>query len=74
MGDAVTVVEWGQGIAEGLSDDRLEIDIWTSPVDDHAEADDSERMVTIRPVGPRRRDVDLAGSVDLADPLEVDHG
>ena len=66
--EAVTVVEWGQGIAEGLSDDRLEIDIWTSAVDDHAEADDSERMVTIRPVGPRWRDVDLVGSLD------VDHG
>ena len=70
----MTVVEWGQGIAEGLSDDRLEIDIWTSAVDEHAEADDSERMVTIRPVGPRWRDVDLGGSVDLAGSLDVDHG
>ena len=59
VADSITVVEWGQGIAEGLSDDRLEIDIWTSPVDDHAEADDSERMVTIRPVGSRWREVDL---------------
>lgn len=25
---AVTVVEWGAGLAEGLSDDRLEIAIW----------------------------------------------
>ncbi len=66
--DAVTVVEWGQGIAEGLSEDRLEIDIWTSAVDDHPEADDSERIVTLRSVGPRWNDADLAGL------LEVDHG
>ena len=27
LDDAVTVVEWGAGVAEGLADDRLEIDI-----------------------------------------------
>ena len=31
--ESITVVEWGQGIAEGLAEDRLEIDIWTSPAD-----------------------------------------
>jgi tRNA threonylcarbamoyladenosine biosynthesis protein TsaE len=53
------VVEWGQGIAEGLSDDRLEIDIWTSEADSSANGD-SERVVTIRPVGARWRGVDLS--------------
>ena len=28
--ESITVVEWGQGIAEGLAEDRMEIDIWTS--------------------------------------------
>lgn len=43
--DAVTVVEWGGGIAEGLSDDRLEIVIERSETD--------ERTVTLTGVGPR---------------------
>jgi len=57
--DSVTVVEWGQGIADGLSDDRLEIDIWTSEADSSATGDDTERIVTIRAVGPRWRGTDL---------------
>jgi tRNA threonylcarbamoyladenosine biosynthesis protein TsaE len=52
--DSVTVVEWGRGIAEGLAEDRLEIDISHLPVNgaDPAEPE-SERIVTIRTVGPR---------------------
>jgi tRNA threonylcarbamoyladenosine biosynthesis protein TsaE len=57
--DSVTVVEWGQGIADGLADDRLEIDIWTSTADLSAVDEDSERIVTIRTVGGRWRAVDL---------------
>ncbi len=56
---AVTVIEWGQGLAEWLSEDRLEIDIWTGLVGDRGEADDSERIVTIRALGPRWAGVDL---------------
>jgi tRNA threonylcarbamoyladenosine biosynthesis protein TsaE len=59
VADSITVVEWGQGIAEGLADDRLEIDIWTSPADFSANSDDSERIVTIRTVGGRWSAVDL---------------
>jgi tRNA threonylcarbamoyladenosine biosynthesis protein TsaE len=59
MADSITVVEWGQGIAEGLAEDRLEIDIWTSPADLSAVGDDSERVVTIRAIGARWREVDL---------------
>jgi tRNA threonylcarbamoyladenosine biosynthesis protein TsaE len=58
--DSITVVEWGQGIAEGLAEDRLEIDIWTSAADFSATSDDSERLVTIRTVGDRWRGVDLS--------------
>lgn len=57
--ESITVVEWGQGIADGLAEDRLEIDIWTSPADLSATGDDSERLVTIRTVGDRWRGVDL---------------
>jgi tRNA threonylcarbamoyladenosine biosynthesis protein TsaE len=57
--DSITVVEWGQGIAEGLAEDRLEIDIWTSQADLSAVGDDSERVVTIRAIGARWRGVDL---------------
>jgi tRNA threonylcarbamoyladenosine biosynthesis protein TsaE len=59
VADSITVVEWGQGIAEGLADDRLEIDIWTSPADLSAVDEDSERVVTIRTVGGRWSAVDL---------------
>jgi tRNA threonylcarbamoyladenosine biosynthesis protein TsaE len=31
MASAVTVVEWGEGLAEGLADDRLEISIEPAP-------------------------------------------
>jgi tRNA threonylcarbamoyladenosine biosynthesis protein TsaE len=43
--DAVTVVEWGGGIAEGLSDDRLEVVIGREETD--------ERTVAVTGVGPR---------------------
>jgi len=59
VADSITVVEWGQGIAEGLAEDRLEIDIWTSPADLSAVGDDSERVVTIRAIGAGWREGDL---------------
>jgi tRNA threonylcarbamoyladenosine biosynthesis protein TsaE len=60
VADSITVVEWGQGIAEGLSEERLEIGVWTSPADFSAADDNSERTVTIRAVGTRWRGVDLS--------------
>ena len=53
--DSVTVVEWGEGVAEGLADDRLEIRIERHP--------DDTRTVHLRPVGPRWADIDLPGTV-----------
>lgn len=48
--DAVTVVEWGEGLAEGLSESRLEVAI----VRGDAPHDDLDpRRVEITPVGPR---------------------
>ena len=52
--EAVTVVEWGEGLAESLSVDRLELSL--------KRAADDTRTVTVTPVGPRWRELDL-GSV-----------
>jgi tRNA threonylcarbamoyladenosine biosynthesis protein TsaE len=52
--EAVTVVEWGEGLAESLSNDRLELSLKLTG--------DDERTVTLTPVGPRWRELDL-GSV-----------
>lgn len=54
LADSVTVVEWGSGLAEGLSADRLEISIerGSDPARD-------DRLVLLDPVGDRWADVDL---------------
>lgn len=55
---AVTVVEWGEGMAESLAPSRLEIDIRTG--DHRPDPAAHERTVLLRPVGERWRGVDLA--------------
>jgi tRNA threonylcarbamoyladenosine biosynthesis protein TsaE len=47
LDEAVTVVEWGEGLAEGLSESRLEIALV------RGDDDTEERRVEITPVGPR---------------------
>jgi tRNA threonylcarbamoyladenosine biosynthesis protein TsaE len=47
--DAVTVVEWGEGLAEALSIDRLELSLTRGP--------DDLRTLSLRPVGPRWREL-----------------
>jgi len=49
---AVTVVEWGEGLAEGLTESRLEIRIVRSTATDPEDELDPRR-VEITPVGPR---------------------
>jgi tRNA threonylcarbamoyladenosine biosynthesis protein TsaE len=49
--EAVTVVEWGEGLAESLSTDRLELDLHRR--------DDDVRELTITPVGPRWREFEV---------------
>ncbi|MEV0196434.1 tRNA (adenosine(37)-N6)-threonylcarbamoyltransferase complex ATPase subunit type 1 TsaE [Nonomuraea sp. NPDC050691] len=44
--ESVTVVEWGEGLVEGLSEDRLEIHI-------DRETGDDARVVTLREIGAR---------------------
>lgn len=63
--DAVTVVEWGEGLAEGLALDRLEISIElddapADPADDSPDEpglSDQPRTVRITGVGPRWQDI-----------------
>ena len=73
LDESVTLVEWGEDKVEGLSQDRLEIDV-TRPhgglVADGASAepgvtdldgvDDGRRTVTVTALGPRWADVDLS--------------
>jgi tRNA threonylcarbamoyladenosine biosynthesis protein TsaE len=51
--ESVTLVEWGEGLVEGLAGDRLEIRI-------NRDADGDERTVDITGVGPRWSGVDFA--------------
>nr|WP_243755027.1 tRNA (adenosine(37)-N6)-threonylcarbamoyltransferase complex ATPase subunit type 1 TsaE [Dermacoccus sp. NHGro5] len=53
--DAVTVVEWGAGMAEGLSEDRLHLTL--TGLDD--------RTVTVETAGPRWADIDLVAALGL---------
>jgi tRNA threonylcarbamoyladenosine biosynthesis protein TsaE len=48
VADSVTVVEWGSGLAEALTDDRLEVALTRS----HRE-DDERRRAVLTPVGAR---------------------
>jgi tRNA threonylcarbamoyladenosine biosynthesis protein TsaE len=68
---SVTVVEWGEGLAEGLAADRLEIAITPAAVldgDDIALEGDAPRTVMIAGVGDRWRGIELPPA-DLADRL-----
>jgi tRNA threonylcarbamoyladenosine biosynthesis protein TsaE len=60
---SVTVVEWGEGLAEGLADDRLEISISPGPAwsahPDAGDGGDSPRTVRVRGVGNRWQDIQL---------------
>mgnify|MGYP003509765979 CR=1 FL=1 len=60
--DSVTVVEWGAGLTETLTDDRLDISI------DRARGDavDAGRHVTVSGVGARWADIDLSAALAAA--------
>ena len=67
LDEAVTVVEWGEGMVESLAADRLEIAIrrprgGALTDDDLADAASGERVVTVRPVGARWAGVVLPGA------------
>jgi len=52
LDEAVTIVEWGEGIAEGLADDRVEVRIERAVADEQS-GDLDPRRVRIAPVGTR---------------------
>ncbi|HEX5994490.1 MAG TPA: tRNA (adenosine(37)-N6)-threonylcarbamoyltransferase complex ATPase subunit type 1 TsaE [Jiangellales bacterium] len=56
LDEAVTVVEWGEGLVEGLADDRLEVRIERAPAAP-ADGGDDARIVTIAAVGERWRGI-----------------
>jgi tRNA threonylcarbamoyladenosine biosynthesis protein TsaE len=60
LDESVTVVEWGEGKVEDLSDDRLEVGLQRSDglVGGDYSADES-RTVSVRPFGRRWIDADL---------------
>lgn len=58
LADHVTLIEWGTGIAEGLADDRLEIDIRRT-----LDPEDETRVVSVTGVGERWRGIDLEGAL-----------
>jgi len=65
VAESVTVVEWGEGKAEVLTDDRLDIVISREFAEDLDEPGDSDvRWVVVRGIGDRWTDADL---LDLAD-------
>ena len=54
LDEAVTVVEWGEGLAEGLADDRVEVRIERAVADEAVrDADLDPRRVRVSPVGRR---------------------
>jgi tRNA threonylcarbamoyladenosine biosynthesis protein TsaE len=53
LDDAVTVVEWGTGLAEGLADSRLEVRIVRATAATEVDEDDDPRVVEIDPLGHR---------------------
>jgi tRNA threonylcarbamoyladenosine biosynthesis protein TsaE len=52
LDEAVTVVEWGSGLAEALAGSRLEVQL--------SRAADDVRTMTLTPVGPRWLAADVA--------------
>lgn len=56
---SVTLVEWGAGVAEGLAEDRLDIDIRRG-----IDPDDDTRWVFLTGVGERWRRAELAGAAE----------
>ena len=56
--ESVTVVEWGLGVAEGLAEDRLEVELLRA----HADEEGETRTLRISGIGPRWAGVPLPGS------------
>jgi tRNA threonylcarbamoyladenosine biosynthesis protein TsaE len=64
LDEAVTVVEWGEGLAESLAPDRLDVVIRRRRGADVMDPDADERRVRITPVGHRWVGVALRGALE----------
>jgi len=62
LDEAVTVVEWGEGLAEGLAEDRLEVSL-TRPRSDDPDQGSDVRQLLFTPVGARWTDSGLADAL-----------
>lgn len=63
MAEAVTVVEWGRDLVEGLAQDRLEIDLQRPRGTLTHAADEPPRRAVLHAVGDRWNRAELAGAV-----------
>lgn len=63
--ESVTVVEWGEGLVEGLAADRLEVRVERLPATS-ADPGDETRSVSLRGVGDRWS----GASLDLSEPYD----
>jgi tRNA threonylcarbamoyladenosine biosynthesis protein TsaE len=61
--EAVTVVEWGAGVAESLAEDRLEVEV-RRPHGEVVDGEGEARTLHLRGVGARWAGVDLAALAD----------
>ena len=59
LGESVTVVEWGEGVAEGLAETRLDVTISRAHGDDESDV----RHLTFTPVGGRWARSDLRAAL-----------
>ena len=64
LDEAVTVVEWGSGVAEVLAEDRIEVELLRASAD-RVDIDGETRTLRVRGVGSRWAGVDL-GVLDRA--------
>lgn len=60
--EAVTVVEWGEGIAEGLAESRLELRIIRALAHADGAAGHDPRRLLMMPVGPRWYELEIPDS------------
>ncbi len=68
LDESVTVVEWGHGVVERLSGDRLEVVLRSAPTGDEVDparaGDDVERTATLEAVGGRWSTVEARAALD----------
>ena len=62
LDDSGTVVEWGEGVAEGLAESRLEVRIIRALADEEEYSDLDPRRVLMTPIGPRWYEMEVPSS------------